>query len=62
MNMTRNPRKSYPRVSSFMIAKEDSDANGVLITIHKKSSSTKNNGEDGGGDDDYNDDDDDDKS
>ena len=54
MNMTRNPRKSYPRISSIMIAKKDSDAKGVLVTINKNSSShsRKNNGEDGGGDDD----------
>ena len=55
MNMTRNPRKSYSRTSSFMIAKEDSDAKGDLVTICNSSSSSsrKNNiGEDGGGDDD----------
>jgi len=28
MDMTRNPRKSCSRISSFMIAKEDSDAKG----------------------------------
>jgi hypothetical protein len=33
MNMTRNPRKSYPRISSFIIAKEGSDVNGVLFAI-----------------------------
>ena len=57
--MTRNPRKSYPRISSFMLAKEDRDAKGVLVTINKNSSSKRknNNGEDGGGydDDDNND-------
>jgi len=55
--MTRNPRKGYPRISSFMIAKENSDAKGVLVTINKNSSSSssrKNNGEDGGGDNDNN--------
>jgi hypothetical protein len=54
MNMTRNPRKSCPRISGFMIAKEDSDAKGVLVTINKNSSSSRknNSGEDGGGDDD----------
>jgi hypothetical protein len=56
MNMTRNQRKSYPRISSFIIAKEGSDVNGVLFAIHKNSSSSrKNNDEDGGGDD-YDDD------
>jgi hypothetical protein len=28
MNMTGNPRKGYPKISSFMIAKEDSYAKG----------------------------------
>jgi len=37
-----------------MIAKEDSDAKGDLVTIYSNSSSRKNNGADGGGDDDNN--------
>jgi hypothetical protein len=41
MNMTRNPRKSCSRISSFIIAKEESDANGLMITIYKNSSSRK---------------------
>jgi hypothetical protein len=50
MNMTRNPRKSYSRISGFMIAKEDSDAKGILVTINSNSR-MNNNGEDGDGDD-----------
>ena len=64
MDLTRNSKKSYSRISSFMVAKEDSDAKGDLVTIYNRSSNSssssssrkKNNGEDGGGDDDDDDD------
>jgi hypothetical protein len=48
INMTRNPRKSCSRISNFMIAKEDSDAKGVLVTINSNSR-MNNKGEDGEG-------------
>jgi hypothetical protein len=55
MNMTRNPRKSYSRKSSFIIAKDGSDAKGVLVTINKNRNNIDDdnkNGDDCGGDDD----------